>query len=621
MSIGKGKSQSTRGSRPVPRAKSPKRPRAGMLSDSSSDEETLNTQKCHVVVQIHSPKPRRGCRVKDMNNSNSQDETPSKLNPTAHAPETNKDNVLLKGNFEAETPSCGSQVPVSMQEGDFKVGQDGAEAVVTEPDRNEKLVAMGEEENGSKIESKDVIFEPGYTEDSVNSEKHKTTFKVDGKETKIPKPNNSVSPSNGSRTGIKSTRQKSSVSSENVVEASVTVPVSLLEKHGSPQPSGDGIRTVKPRQSLGGVDVHVSGEDVKEDLRENGFDCNLSTPFENESTGEESDSKMLTRSPEMSIGCAAGGKESPGGLAHHEYNRERNPSRSPQENKSTCANVVTPVEHVSVGGEGPGCSYVCERCPTKDICPGKANKSEQTSGAGSKPSDSNSTLQIPSTPINIPPRCHKKLITRLRDNPRASVGSAQSAASFFTAAESIESFHSARSKISDLEFSNPKSKENSVDQSETLCNSQGNPTLNLSPNDDQIDKCPNVEGKHEASQVFPISSSFVDVLCAVNRLASFVCHLCKILCPEGLQQDEKSMTMKRELCDKLIQVMLDVAVSHRKTVSLGVAPCNTVSENFLNFRCETSLTKITTALYFCSGCRNDRSDDKNKKFRHRAVFK
>lgn len=562
MSI--GKSQPTKGSRLVPRAKSPKRPRAGMLPDSSSDEETL-TPKCHVVVQIHSPKPRRGCRVKDMKNPNSQDETPSKLNPAAHAPETNKNNVLLKGNFEAETPSCGSQVPPSMQGGDFKVpeGQDGAEALVTEPDRNQKLVAMEEEENGSKIESKDVIFEPGCSEDSVNSEKHKTTFKVDGEETKIPKPNNTVSPSNGSRTGVKSTRQKSSISSENVVEASVTVPVSLVEKHGSPQPSGDGIRTVKPRQSLGSVDVHVSGLDVKEGLRDDGFGCNLSTPFENESTGEESDGKMLTSSPEMSVRCAAGGKESPGDLAHHEYNREKDPSRSPQENKSTCANVVTPVEHVSVGGEGPGCSYVCKRCPTKDICSGKANKSEQTSEAASKRSDSNSTLQIPSTPINIPPRCPNKLITRLRDNPRASVGSTQSAASFFSAAESIESFHSARSKTSDLEFSNPKSHENSVDQLETLCNSQDNPTLNLSANDDQIDKCPNVEGKNEASQVFPISSSFVDVLCAVNRLASFVCHLCEILCPDGLQQDEESLTMKRDLCHKLIQVMLDVAVSHR----------------------------------------------------------
>ncbi|XP_074613396.1 uncharacterized protein LOC141873316 isoform X2 [Acropora palmata] len=519
VSIGKGKSQSTKGSSPVPRAKSPKRPREGMLPDSSSGEETLNTQKCHVVVQIHSPKSRRGCRVKDMNNSNSQDETPSKLNPAAHAPETNKDNVLLEGNLEAETPSCGSQVPVSMQEGDFKVpeGQDGAEAMVTEPDRNQKLVAMGEEENGSKIGSKDVIFEPGYTEDSVNSEKHKT------------------------------------------------------------------------------------------DLREDGFDCNLSTPFENESTSEESESKMLSRSPEMSIGCAAGGKESPGGLAHHEYNREKGPSRSPQENKSTCAKVVTPVEHVSVGGEGPGC-YVCERCPTKDICPGKANKSEQTSGAGSKPSDSNSTLPIPSTPINIPPRYPKKLITRLRDNPRASVGSAQSAASFFTAAESIESFHSARSKISDLEFSNPKSKENSVDQLETLCNSQDNPTLNLSPNDDQIDKCPNVEGKHEASQVFPISSSFVDVLCAVNRLASFASHLCEILCPERLQQDEKFMTMKRELCDKLIQVVNSFVKLYSDSI-LAMETCG-LQENVLTEVLDERLQrylKLEREAGHLQGCRYDAS--------------
>lgn len=583
MSI--GTSQSTKESRPGPRAKSPKRPRHGMLPDSSSDEESLtqgmrsSPHKCHVVVQIHSPKPRRRCRVEDVKNPNSEDETPSKVTTAAHALETNEDKVLLEVNLGTRTPSCVSQVPVAIQEGNLQVteGQDSANAIVTEPDRNQKLVAMKEEENGSRIESKDVIFEPGCTEDSVNSEKHTTTFKVDGKEMKIAEPNNTVSPSNGPDIGVKSTRQRSSVSSESLVKASFTVPVSLLEKHGSPRPSGDGIRMVEPQQSLESVDVHVSGVDVKEDLRDEVFGCNLRTPFENESTGEGSDSEMLTHSSVMSIGCAAGGQESPEGLAHHDCNREKDPSRSPQENMSSCAIVVTPVEDVSVGGKGPGGRYACEGCPAKDICSGKANKSEQKSGAGSEPSDSNTTLQIPSTPINIPPRCPNKLITRLRDNSCASVGSTLSAASFVTAAESIDSFHSVRSETSSSEFSNSKSKENSVDQLDTLCNSQDNPTLNLSPNGDQIDKCPNVEGQHEARRVFPISSSFVDVLCAVNRLASFVCHLCEILCPDDLQQHEESLRMKRELCNKLIQVMFDVALSRRETVSPGVAPCNTVS--------------------------------------------
>ena len=73
--------------------------------------------------------------------------------------------------------------------------------------------------------------------------------------------------------------------------------------------------------------------------------------------------------------------------------------------------------------------------------------------------------------------------------------------------------------------------------------------------------------------VLPISSSFVDVICAVNRLTAFACHLCKILCPgessyivehaataysTSADEDLKneSLGIKRRLCHRLVQVLI-----------------------------------------------------------------
>lgn len=81
------------------------------------------------------------------------------------------------------------------------------------------------------------------------------------------------------------------------------------------------------------------------------------------------------------------------------------------------------------------------------------------------------------------------------------------------------------------------------------------------------------DGSVVQETVLPISSSFVDVLCAINRLVSFTCHLCKILCPDespprgdypvavsvATDQDDvqsQSLAIKRELCQKLIQVKI-----------------------------------------------------------------
>ena len=77
----------------------------------------------------------------------------------------------------------------------------------------------------------------------------------------------------------------------------------------------------------------------------------------------------------------------------------------------------------------------------------------------------------------------------------------------------------------------------------------------------------------ENSKVLPISSSFVDVICAVHRLTAFACHLCKILCLDETcasktlieaesvtsvkdESRNQSLAIKQVLGNKLIQVVI-----------------------------------------------------------------
>ena len=96
--------------------------------------------------------------------------------------------------------------------------------------------------------------------------------------------------------------------------------------------------------------------------------------------------------------------------------------------------------------------------------------------------------------------------------------------------------------------------------------------------------CANKNGSHDFQQtnsgsanvepqqnVFPFSSSLIDLVCSINRLVAFTCHLCKILCSNGKTQRsdtgyvtcandidheriEQSDQVKKELCYKLVQV-------------------------------------------------------------------
>ena len=148
------------------------------------------------------------------------------------------------------------------------------------------------------------------------------------------------------------------------------------------------------------------------------------------------------------------------------------------------------------------------------------------------------------------PAPQNRLFAKLRDTPSGSPGSKWSeCGSFVSAVGSIESFHTARSGGGALKSVGASSNDGSDHDSES------NHSCNDKPH------------------VLPISSSFVDVICAVNRLTAFACHLCKILCPDETSQivehaatafptsaDEdlknESLGVKRRLCHRLIQVLI-----------------------------------------------------------------
>lgn len=70
------------------------------------------------------------------------------------------------------------------------------------------------------------------------------------------------------------------------------------------------------------------------------------------------------------------------------------------------------------------------------------------------------------------------------------------------------------------------------------------------------------------TEIVPVSSSMVDLLCCIQRLTSFACHLCKVLCPteqvipghDGQvdmgENRARTMEIKAALCGKLIKVRL-----------------------------------------------------------------
>ena len=100
-------------------------------------------------------------------------------------------------------------------------------------------------------------------------------------------------------------------------------------------------------------------------------------------------------------------------------------------------------------------------------------------------------------------------------------------------------------------------------------------TGHLSPEDSSA------SGGSPRQAVLPVSSSFVDVICVVNRLVSFACHVCNILCPgqripRGDQpvpvgvspqpDDVRALSglVKQELSRKVLQVKAGLHVRRKR---------------------------------------------------------
>lgn len=219
----------------------------------------------------------------------------------------------------------------------------------------------------------------------------------------------------------------------------------------------------------------------------------------------------------------------------------------------------------------PGTGDTCQTFTRKSTCGATEQDNRTVTGSQgaaesekSKASAGQKGLQPrQSVPVNIAVSgsgaTKHKLSTRLLDTPCGSVGSTLSDHSNYVTAGSVLSW-------------------NSID---TFCSARSNLTSRIKGYSDDhsvTGHCVGEDGSdghssktesvnEELTKVLPVSSSFVDVICAVNRLTTFVCHLCKILCPhENFQRDEEETTLaeelrnealevKRRLCSKLNEVL------------------------------------------------------------------
>ena len=560
------------------RPKCPKRPRPGRSPDSSSDEETSNqgipSHIKEVVVQIHQPKAKGGIDTKGgvdaktERQANAEDEISNEVVTAAHVIEIEKDDLRVE--TEAKTSSGVLKLlPTSTQVDNFQTmdNQGSAKLSFSEPSKDQMLE---DKSNVSKIGYTTVNFKRVGVGESQYSEKHRETYRADGngrnkaEQSDLANPRSS-SAEVGSDTDVKSKGDRAST------------PFTM---HCVSHLSDNESRTEGAQMSLENEDLsncvsdHVSvkapckKENAHENLIEESFIANdhersrgVVTPFENESS-DESNSETLIHSSALSIELASDQQESQEG--HHERKTEQS-SSLPGLNSSSYADVKTPVEDRAVDRKEKGSSNShvrCQanvRCQAKDVRAGNDEEKEHKKVVlGS--SDVIAIGQKPSSPINMPPSWPNKLTARLRDTC-GSVGSALSIDSFVTASESVDSFNSACSQVVSSQVSCSKGKESKVDHSETLRASQEDPSTSASRSDDEMDK---TQSGDNPLQVLPISSSFVDVLCAISRLASFVSHLCEILCPNGaLQNDEngddglrvESLRTKRQLYNKLFQVL------------------------------------------------------------------
>lgn len=208
--------------------------------------------------------------------------------------------------------------------------------------------------------------------------------------------------------------------------------------------------------------------------------------------------------------------------------------------------IVPVIEDEEIGSLG---RTSCRTCPGRQSCLETKDKQKQDVRRQGANDDKQSTVlqRRPSNPVKIPAP-QNRLLTKVRDTASGSAGSKWSeCVSFVSAIGSIESFHTARSRV--LKSDGGSSNDGNDHDSESNHSSDDKP------------------------HVLPISSSFVDVICAVNRVTGFACHLREILCPDETSQsgghaatafstseDEhlknESLEVKRRLNHRLLQVLI-----------------------------------------------------------------
>lgn len=295
-----------------------------------------------------------------------------------------------------------------------------------------------------------------------------------------------------------------------------------------------------------------------------------STPFENDITDEsysddsihtsdsfnfiedEGKTKLSQSKDISSSGAFAGSKSVPNGGSSKQQQREGSGKEasktrsSPELDFRTIVPVIEDEGMSSLGHDGSDRRTSCRTCPARQSCLGIEDKRKQEEDR-----DKQSAVlhQTPSAPVKIPAP-QNRLLAKLRDTTCGSPGSKWSeCGSFVSAVGSVESFHTARSAGGALKSDRASSNDGSDHESESSHSCDDKP------------------------HVLPISSSFVDVICAVNRLTAFACHLCKILCPDessyivehaataySTSADEdlknESLGIKRRLCHRLVQVLI-----------------------------------------------------------------
>ncbi|XP_022781591.1 uncharacterized protein LOC111322703 isoform X2 [Stylophora pistillata] len=276
---------------------------------------------------------------------------------------------------------------------------------------------------------------------------------------------------------------------------------------------------------------------------------NRNTPFENDSSDESDSGDSIHTSDSF------------------DFIEDRGKAKVNKKRKTkTVQPVVDPVKS-GTGRMDYNSSKDCQTCPARHNC---FDSDDKRSSEVRRPSADKSKK---SACIPVP---RNKRIDKLRTSGASNLsecGSFQSASGSVFSRSTEGSYHSARSSPT------PSQQDQSATQNDS---------------DHHLDTS---HSRDNTAKMFPISSSFVDVVGAVNRLAAFACHLCEILCTdEGPQRSDHaaataaacstagdddlepvSLAIKRALHHRLVQVMLSFVKLYSDNV-LGMDTCGLTDE-------------------------------------------